>query len=344
MKIGPFEIGKRTFVIAEIGGNHEGDFEKAREMVRAAAAAGADAVKFQVLRADKIVHAASSVSAYSGASHQKQWERFKKIEFTRAQYVQLKKDADEAGVVFMASVFDPESLQEVDDLLPAYKIASGDLTYYSMLKVFKKNKKPVILSTGASNLAEIKNVVKFFGPKNIAVLHCICAYPAPFEEMNLRAIPYLAKELKVPVGFSDHSLGTTCCQTAVALGAQIIEKHFTLDKTNPVGDHKHSLTPEELKTMVESMRIIEKSLGTGGRPVYDCEKRSRPLVRRSLFSLQALKKGHKLREEDLTALRPLEGIPAEELPKIAGRKLTQDVEAMTPLHWPALGMNKHPKK
>lgn len=337
MKIGDFEIGKKTFVIAEIGGNHEGNFEKAREMVRAAAAAGADAVKFQILKADKIVHAASSVSAYSGASHQKQWERFKSIEFTREHYVQLKKDADKAGVQFMASVFDPESLTEVDDLLTSYKVASGDMTYYGMLKIFKKNKKPVILSTGASHFSEIKDAVDFFDAKNVAVLHCICAYPAPHEEMNLKAIPYLAKELKVPVGFSDHSLGPVACQTAVALGAAIIEKHFTLDKTNPVGDHKHSLTPEELKSMVDSFRIIEKSLGQEGRPVYECEKRARPLVRRTLFPLKALKKGEKIDEKDFTALRPLEGIPAEMLPKIAGMKLVQDVPAMKPLDWQALG-------
>lgn len=342
MKIGDFEIGKKTFVIAEIGGNHEGDFDKAREMVRAAAASGADAVKFQILKADKIVHSASTVNAYSGASHQRQWERFKRIEFTRSHYVQLKKDADKAGVQFMASVFDPESLSEVDDLLTSYKVASGDMTYYGMLKLFKKNKKPLILSTGASNLAEIKDAVKFFNGKNIAILHCICAYPAPFEEMNLKAIPYLAKELKVPVGFSDHSLGAVVCQTAVALGASIIEKHFTLDKTNPVGDHKHSLTPEELKSMVESMRIIEKSLGKEGRPVYECEKRARPLVRRTLFPLKDLKKGQTVKEEDFTALRPLEGIPAEMLPKITGKKLAKDVSAMTPLDWQALGLT--PKK
>ncbi len=332
MKIGKREIGRgRTFLIAEIGGNHEGDFDTARRMVREAAASGADAVKFQVFEAGKLVNPKSPVNAYSGASHEKQWERFKKMEFSLEQYKELKKSADREKVLFMASVFDPEWLKKLDPLLAAYKVASGDMTYASLLSRMKGRNKPVLVSTGASTLDEIGWLVQFMGQKNLALLHCVCAYPAPHDQMNLRTIPALSKKFGVPTGLSDHSLGLEACLAATALGAVILEKHFTLDPSNPVGDHKHSLTPQALAKLVASVRVIEKTLGKPRQDVFDCEKRSRGLVRRSLHSARDLSAGNRLRAEDIVALRPLEGIPAESESRMLGRRLKKGVHKGQPL-------------
>lgn len=348
MRIGKSEIGKgRAFLIAEIGGNHEGDFEKAEHMVREAAAAGADAVKFQVFEAGKLVNPHSAVAAYSGASHEKQWERFKKMEFSLEQYRRLKELSDKEGVTFMASVFDLDWLRKIDPLLNAFKVASGDMTYRALLGEMKKTGKPLIVSTGAAEPAEIEDLVEFLGRENLALLHCVCAYPAPPDQMNLSTLPDLARRFGIPVGFSDHSLGPDACLVAASLGAAILEKHFTLDPSNPVGDHKHSLTPETLKQLVDSVREIEKSpkalakfvsasrekelLGHPRRGVFDCEKKARPLVRRSLYSARDLEAGCRLSAGDVIALRPLEGIPAEFELRAVGRRLTASVRRGQPL-------------
>lgn len=326
MKIGKFDFNQnKTFIIAEIGGNHEGDFECAKEMIHRAADAGADAVKFQALKASHIVHPNSKMPAYSGILHSQQWERFKKIEFSKEQYFTLKTIADQQGVIFLASVFDQELVDELDELLPAYKIASGDLTYWSLIRHIRKKKKPVLLSTGAATLQEIKQTVRWIGKKNLILLHCICAYPAPIEQMNLRVIPYLKRIFKIPIGFSDHSVGIDCSLAAVALGAQVIEKHFTLDKSHPKGDHKLSATPLELKQMVESIRRIEKALGKEKRYVYESETRSRILVRRSLYADKNLSKGDRINPNAIKALRPVEGISAAFESKIIGKKIKTSV-------------------
>ena len=332
LKIGSFPFNQgRTFIIAEIGGNHEGDFERAQTMVKAAAEAGADAVKFQVFKAERIIFAGSGKPAYSGVTHQAQWERFKKLEFTRRQYEKLKQLADACGVIFLASVFDQESAESIDDLLPAYKVASGDLTYYQLLRFLAKRNKPILLSTGASTFPEIRKTVAWVGRKHLILLHCVCSYPAPHEEMNLNAIPYLRDKLKVPIGFSDHSVGNECAIAAAALGACVIEKHFTLDKSVPYGDHKLSLTPSEFRQMVSGIRIIEKALGSYGRPLLECERRARSLVRRSLFATRDLVAGHTVTERDVTALRPLEGIPAENAPRLFKKKIKRAVGSGAPL-------------
>lgn len=322
MKIGNFNLDKgRALIIAEIGGNHGGDFKKAQLMIKEAARAGADAVKFQILKAEKIVSAKSKWGAYSGISHRDQLKRFRKIEFTYSQYKSLKRTADRHGVLFLASVFDPESVDEIDDLLSAYKVASGDLTYYSLLKRLKKKRKPILISTGASDLKEIREVLKVTGKRNTSILHCICAYPAPFGEMNLKAIPFLKKELGIPVGFSDHSLGIECCLAAVSLGACIIEKHFTLNKRIRSGDHRHSADPKDLKKLVDSIRKIEKALGSEKRVVWKAERRARKLVRRALYAASDLKPGKRIQPQDLRALRPEEGVPAKYELKVIGKKI-----------------------
>lgn len=341
MKIADFEIGRsKTFIIAEIGGNHEGSFEKAEEMVRLAAQAGADAVKFQILQAGRIVHARSSKPAYSGITHQKQWERFKKIEFTKDQYRHLKKTAEANGALFFASVFDAEVLETMDDLLPAYKVASGDLTYYSLLRLIRKKKKPVLLSTGASTMQEIQEAVQWLGKKDLALLHCVCAYPAPYEDMNLKVIPALQKKFKLPVGFSDHSFGIECVLGAVALGACIIEKHFTTDKSIPVGDHRLSVNPHELQLMVDSIRHLEQALGKKQRPVFPAEMRARDLVRRSLYAIEDIKAGQKVTAKNIRALRPLEGMGAEKEPWLIGKPLRHDVSAGAPLFEKDIKLNR----
>jgi len=326
MKIGNFEINKgRTFIIAEIGGNHEGDFDCAKKMIVEAAQAGADAVKFQIFEAGKIISPNSHRPAYSGKSHKEQFERFRKLQFSTNQYRELKKLSDKNRVLFFASVFDQESVDIFDSLMPAYKVASGDISFYSLLKQIRSKKKPVIISTGASIVPEIKRVIKWIGKKDLVFLHCICSYPAPYEELNLCSIPYLQKKLGVPIGYSDHSIGIECAIAAVALGACVIEKHFTLDKSIPYGDHKLSVNPAELKQMVDSIRKVEKAVGSPGRSLQECEKRARNLVRRSLYAKKDLPLGHKISSEDLIALRPLDGIPAEFEASLIGKKMKKSL-------------------
>ncbi|MCM8775254.1 MAG: N-acetylneuraminate synthase family protein [Candidatus Omnitrophica bacterium] len=333
MKIGKYEINRgRTLVIAEIGGNHEGDFDRARKMVADAARAGADAVKFQVFKAENLVNRSSRVPTYSGITHDQQFARFKKMEFTPEQYRLLKKDSEQFGLLFVASVFDVEIARMMAPLLDAFKVASGDITYERLLRLLGTFKKPVLISTGASTLDEVRRAMMWVGRSKALLLHCICAYPAPYEEMYLRNIPYLSKQFKVPVGFSDHSVGTECCLAAVTLGAAIIEKHFTYDKTIPYGDHRHSVDAADLEEMVTKIRNIEKALRpVTCRTVYPAEVKARRLVRRSLVAAKTLSSGDILKTGDVIARRPLEGIPAEEESQVIGRVLRRTIREGWPI-------------
>jgi N-acetylneuraminate synthase/N,N'-diacetyllegionaminate synthase len=262
--------GNPCFVIAEAGVNHNGDLGLASKLVDAAAEAGADAVKFQAYRASEVAAPAAPKARYqeeATGSGESQLAMLARLELDAGELVTLKRRAEERGLVFLASAFDAESVRLLDRLdVAAVKLGSGELTNDPLLAEVASTGRPVLLSTGASELEEVADAVAVLranGGRDVVVLHCVSAYPAPPNEANLRAMATLAAALGVPVGFSDHTEGDEVALAAVALGAAAVEKHFTLDRGLPGPDHRASLEPAELRTLVLRLRRVESALGDG---------------------------------------------------------------------------------
>ena len=327
MRIGPFEIGDgRTFVTAEIGSNHNGSFDTALALVRAAKEAGADAVKFQTYRAELLIDPSVPTMAHVRGVHKTQLERFKSLQFTEDQWCTLAQTAEALGLVFFSTAFDPLSADFLDSIVPAFKIASGDLTNIPLIRHVARKGKPVVLSTGMGTVEEIQGAVHEVPRDRLALLHCVASYPAPLDEANLRAIPYLASEFPgVPVGYSDHTMGITACLGAVALGAVMIEKHFTHDKTQPIGDHKLSADHEEFARLVREVRALESALGTLSKGVEVCETRMLTVMRRGLAAACTIPAGTAISGDMLVALRPLRGVPAYRFDQLVGRRARHDI-------------------
>lgn len=332
MKIGSHDLAEKTLVIAEIGGNHNGSFEIAQEMVKKAAENGADAVKFQTYRAEGIVTRTAPSHVPNLVKGQSQFERYKNLEFSKKQYQELNELAKQLGVIFLSSVFDEECADMIDELVPAFKIASGDLTNIPLIRHVIKKGKPVILSTGMASIAEIRETINEIPKDLLIVLHCVSKYPAPIEIANLKTIPYLKKELDVPVGYSDHTLGNTACIASVVLGAVIVEKHFTLDKNQEIGDHRLSAEPQDLKCMVEEIRRVEAALGHYGKKVDAAEMETRKLARRSLVARMSIPEGTVLNKEMLISLRPALGISPNHIDQVVGKRTARSIEKDTPLN------------
>ena len=326
MRIGPVEIGERTFVVAEIGGNHGGDPELAARMIVEAAEAGADAVKFQTYRAELLVHKGEEPLPHVRARYRTQQERFRSLELKEEDYRRLASLARSHGVVFFSTPFDEGSADFLDEMVPAFKIASGDLTNLALIRHVAKKGKPVIMSTGMATVDEIRLAAREVPEARLVLLHCVSAYPAPMEEANLRAIPFLKTAFPgVLIGYSDHTIGTLACLGAVALGAVVIEKHFTTDKGEPIGDHKLSADFEDLKGLVRDIRALEAALGTPSKEVGASESRLRPAMRRGLAAARDLPTGTRIEPQMLVPLRPLRGIPAEQIDQVVGKALRRDV-------------------
>ena len=326
MKIGDHNLSKRVFIIAEIGGNHNGNFETAVEMVRKAAESGADAVKFQVYRAEGLVTQAAPSPAPHLTGGKSHFERYKGLELSREQYQELAHLAKQSGIIFFASVFDEECADMMEELVPAFKIASCDVTNLPLIRHVAKKGKPVILSTGMASVEEIREAVREIPTDRLILLHCVSRYPAPIEMANLRTIPFLKEEFGVPVGYSDHTIGTTASIAAVALGAVVIEKHFTLDKSQPVGDHRLSLEPQELRQMVDQIREVEKALGHYGKRLDASELEMIKLARRSLVARDDIPQGTILTEEMLIPLRPATGISPSLINQVAGKRTARAIK------------------
>ena len=325
MRIGNFDLDKRVLVIAEIGNNHEGDFGRAVAMIEAAAAAGADAVKFQTIVPERLV-------APSETARIAQLARFA---FTPEQFAQLATAAAKAKVLFLSTPFDLGSVAMLDKLVPAFKIASGDNDWPGLLRAVARTGKPILLSTGLAGLPEIaraKSIIDAEWKKagvapGLVVLHCVSAYPTPAEEANLGAMRALAT-LGVVVGYSDHTLGVEAAVLSVALGARVIEKHFTLDHDqSEFRDHKLSADPRELAELVKRVRMAETMLGSGDKRRLAAEAGVAAAARRSLHAARDLAAGAVLSEGDITALRPAGGIAAAEMDSLIGRRLTRPVAA-----------------
>lgn len=329
----------RTYVIAEAGVNHDGLLQRALALVDAAAAAGADAVKFQTFDADKIVTSSAPKAPYQLARTdptESQREMLRRYQLDDDAYRQLLQRCSEKEIEFLSTPFDLESIERLNRLgVRAFKLGSGELTNLPMLRDLAKRGKPVYLSSGMSTLGEVGSALRALraGGVEVTVLHCTSAYPAPPDEANLLAMRTIARTLCVPVGYSDHTTSLNIPVAAVALGASVIEKHLTLDRGLPGPDHAASLEPAEFAAMVRAIREVEAALGDGIKRLMPSETSTRSVGRKSLVAARGLAPGTRLTSDDLSAKRPGTGISPMELDSVVGRVLRRGLEPDQLLEW-----------
>ena len=320
----------RVLVIAEAGVNHNGNLQMALNMVREAKNAGADIVKFQTAKPELVISRFAEKAEYqkiNTGSEESQLDMCKKIHLKFEDYIIVKKLCDDVGIQFLSTPFDLESIHFLNDMVPFWKIPSGEVTNYPYLVEIAKTGKPVVMSTGMCELQEIDEaigVLKNNGTSDITLLHCNTQYPTPYEDVNLRAMETLRNRYKVKVGYSDHTKGIEVPIAAVALGAEVIEKHFTLDKKLPGPDHKASLEPNELAAMVSSIRNIEEALGSPIKIVSDSERENIAIARKSIVAAKNIKKGEILTIYNLTTKRPGTGISPMRWNEVLGSKAIRD--------------------
>jgi N,N'-diacetyllegionaminate synthase len=323
----------KTLIIAEAGVNHNGDMALAKQLIAKAAEAGADLVKFQTFVASKIISKTAPKAEYQkGATspEESQQEMVRKLELTKENHLELIDECRRKGIGFFSTAFDLDSI----DLLEAFdseyvKAPSGELTNLPYLRYLTRHGKPVLLSTGMANLGEIEaaiDVIELAGTprERITVLHCTTEYPTPMEDVNLRAMVNIGHALGVKVGYSDHTQGIEIPIAAVALGATVIEKHFTLDRSLPGPDHRASLEPGELKAMVAGIRNIERALGDGIKRPSPSELKNKPIARKSLVAVRDIKAGELFSLDNLTAKRPGTGISPMKWDEVIGRTAARD--------------------
>lgn len=328
-----------VLVIAEIGVNHNGNPALARSLVEAAADAGADAVKVQSFSAERVAGARAPKAAYqleTTDTRESQLAMLRRLELPTGEEAALAARCSELGLMFLSTPFDPASADALEAVeVPAYKVGSGDLTNHPLLAYVAAKRRPVLLSTGMADLAEVSDaaaVVRGAGAP-LVLLHCVSSYPADPAEANLRAIPAIAHALDTPVGWSDHTSGLSTALAAVALGACVVERHLTLDRTLPGPDHAASSEPAEFGALVAAIRAVESALGDGVKRPADSERENRRLVRRSLVAARDLPVGTVLEEAMLDALRPGTGIAPSAWREVVGRRLGRDLAAHEPLAW-----------
>ncbi len=330
-------MNKKVIIIAEAGVNHNGDIKLARQLIDAAADAGADYVKFQTFIPSLLVSKNAIKAEYQAKNTEEgsQIEMLNQLALKHKQFRELKDYCDQRMIGFLSTGFDDESVMFIDNLGVEYhKVPSGEITNLPYLRLIGSLRKKVILSTGMATLEEVKTSVKILkeaGSDDITVLHCTTEYPAPAEEVNLRAIMTMHQELGLPTGYSDHTQGIVIPLAAVAMGAVMIEKHFTLSRELPGPDHKASLEPAELAEMVKTIRLIEKALGDGIKQPTASEIKNIIVARRSIHIKHDLPKGHKLSEDDLIMKRPGEGISPMKYQEVIGKTLLDDLAADTML-------------
>lgn len=339
-KIAEKPIGCRSpvYVIAEAGINHNGSEERALRMIDAAADCGADAIKFQSFRAEQLVSPAAAAPRHVGESSSKSLlDFFESVELSPGTTRRLKQHADSIGLTFLSTPFDERSADLLEELgVPAYKIASSDLTHFPLLAHVGRKGKPLLLSTGMSYLEEVRHAVRFLsenGNPPLGLMHCVSTYPAPHDELNLRAIRRLEETFGVPVGFSDHSGDPLYALGAVAAGAVFLEKHFTVDRHLPGPDQKLSIEPEELKRTLGKIRLLEAALGTGEKQPAPSEMTNREISRRSIFVNRAVEAGNEIERSMLCVRRPGHGIPPTQLEALIGKRLLHRVNPGQALYW-----------
>jgi N-acetylneuraminate synthase/N,N'-diacetyllegionaminate synthase len=341
IRIGTKTIGydQPCFIIAEAGVNHNGDLKTAKKLIDCAAEAGADAVKFQTFKAAKLVTKDAKKADYQQrcTGSKTQYEMLKKLELSDQDFFLLSDYATKKGIIFLSTPFDCVSVDLLEKInVAAYKITSGDLTNYPFLEYVAVKKKPVILSTGMGTLSEVSDaisVLKNAGAEEIILLHCTTDYPAFFEEVNLRAIKTLECAFKLPTGFSDHTTGIIASVAAVAMGACLIEKHFTLDKASNGPDHKASLNPIELKELVSGIRNIEKAMGNGIKVPSENEEKIKIVARKSIVAKKNIKMGTIIDESMLDFKRPGIGLEPKYLQLLISKKTKIQIKKDTLLTW-----------
>lgn len=347
----PFVIGVRVvgtgapvFIVAEAGVNHNGDPALARQLVDVAAQAGADAVKFQTFRSESLVTRNAPKAAYqcetTGAG-EGQLEMLARLELTLDQHAEIQAHCAKRGILFFSTPFDETSADVLEKLgVQLFKLPSGEITNLPLLRHVASKGKPIILSTGMSTLAEVSEAVTAIrgaGDPPLALLHCLSAYPAPASEINLRAMDTLREQFGCPVGLSDHTLGIEVAIAAVARGAAIVEKHFTLDKRLPGPDHEASLAPTELAALVQAIRTVEAALGDGHKRLMPSEADTRRVARKSLVAVRPIRAGERLTADLVAIKRPGTGISPVDLPHVLGRTVCRDLAADEVIDWAAIG-------
>jgi pseudaminic acid synthase len=335
--IGP---GSPTYIVAELSANHDQDFERGVQLINAAKEAGADAVKLQTYIPDTLT--TRSDKEYFRIGGGTLWDGRTLYDLYGEAYTpwewqpRLKAIADQLGLDLFSSAFDHTAVDFLEEMgVPAHKVASFEIVDIPLIEKIARTGKPLLISTGMATLAEIEEAMlaaRRTGAKQIALLKCTSAYPAPPEEMNLQTIPHLAGAFHVPVGLSDHTLGIAVPIAAVALGACIVEKHFTLSRSIPGPDSVFSLEPQEFKAMVDAIRTAEKALGEVHYGASEQEAKSR-IFRRSLFVVKDIRAGEVFTEESIRSIRPGHGLPPKHLTDVLGRRAAKDIVSGTPLSW-----------
>ena len=326
-------LRNRVMIIAEAGVNHNGDINLAKKLVDAAVMAGADAVKFQTFQADKLVCKKAPKAEYqvtNTGEAENQMEMLQKLQLSENEFIELKHYCDEKGILFLSTPFDVDSFHFLQSIgITMVKIPSGEITNYPLLREIGKSGLKVLLSTGMSQIDEVVTAIdtlKEFGTKEIVVLQCNTEYPTPLSDANVRCMLTLGKETGCSFGYSDHTCGNEVLIAAVALGATVVEKHFTLDKTMEGPDHIASIEPEELKQLVTSIRNVEMALGEGEKKVSTSERKNIHVVRKSIVARKAIRKGEIFTEENLTTKRPGDGLSPMRWNEVLGQAATKDYE------------------
>jgi len=330
--------GDPCFIIAEAGSNHDRKLEQARQLIDVAVEARADAVKFQTFTAEKIAARTKvAIARINFGGARSLFELYQKMELPREWQRELSAYCRERGIIFLSTPFDDEAVEQLDDLgVEAFKIASFELVHLPLIRHVARKGKPVILSTGMANLGDIEDALRVIyeqGNEQVILLHCAINYPPPFENVNLAAMDTIRQAFQVPVGYSDHTLGLTVPIAAVARGANVIEKHFTIDKTLPGPDHSFALNPDELKAMVQNIREAEAAIGSPLKRAAVDEVEHLKRGRRSVFARVDILAGTAITEEMVAVLRPGVGLKPKYLEMIVGRKARRDIEAHEPITW-----------
>lgn len=332
--------GEPVFIIAEAGVNHNGDVNLAKQLIDKAADAGVDAVKFQTFHANNLVTCTAVKADYqksTTAPDESQFDMIKKLELSDDVFLELSDYAKKKKILFLSTPFDEESVDLLDRIgVLAYKIPSGEITNFPLLKKIAEKKRPVILSTGMASLGEVEDAFQYLkkcGTENIILLHCTTSYPASIKSTNLRAMETLHCAFQVQVGYSDHTEGIIIPIAAVAMGARVLEKHFTLDKTLPGPDHKASLEPEELSAMVKAIRAVETAFGSGIKEPHEEENAIKKVARRSLIARRNINAGDLLKENDLAIKRPGTGIEPKYMKIILNRRTRTRIQKDQVINW-----------
>lgn len=323
-----------TFIIAEAGVNHNGSFELAKKLVDKAVWAGADCIKFQTFNSKNLVSKNAQKAEYQKKttdSSESQLDMLKKLELSKEEFVELRDYCNQKEIMFLSTPFDLESIDFLASIgVKTWKVPSGEITNYPFLRAIGKRKESVIMSTGMCTLDEVRDaieVLETFGTSDITLLHCTTEYPAPYDSVNLKAMLTLQNEFGFNVGYSDHTNGIEVPVAAVAMGASVIEKHFTLDKNMEGPDHKASLEPDELKQMVQSIRNVELALGDGIKKPSEAEKKNIAIARKSIVAACDIKKGEVFTSSNLLSKRPGNGVSPMLWDKIIGTKAVRDFAA-----------------